>query len=131
MLPIVHTIVQFSVPTAIQILCIMSGQTCFQKTCQHGLGSAHVLNALPPFTGCGIPDSCVQLSQDIERHVVFLCLRPPDITSFETAHFYSFKVIFFLTDRRVMCNVRRNFLPSLFKLPTNNDVRMVIMQRNF
>ena len=65
----------------------MSGQTCFQKTCQHGLGSLHVLKALPLFAGCGIPDSHVQLSQDIERHVVFLCLRPPDITRFETAHF--------------------------------------------
>ena len=49
MLPLVHTIVQFSVLTAIQIVCIMSGQTCFQKTCQHGLGSLHVLKALPPF----------------------------------------------------------------------------------
>ena len=86
MLPIVHTIVQFSVPTAIQIVCIMSGQACFQKTCQRGLGSAHVLKALPPFAGCDIPDSHVQLSQDIEQHVGFLCLRPSDITSFEKAH---------------------------------------------
>ena len=87
MLPIVHTIVQFSVPIAIEIVCIMNGQTCFQKTCQHGFGSLHVLKALPPFAGCGIPASCVQLSQDIELHVAFLCLRPPNITSFETAHF--------------------------------------------
>ena len=87
MLPIVHTIVQFSVLTAIQIVCIMSGQTCFQKTCQHGLSNLHVLKALPPFAGCGIRDSHVQLSQDIERHVVFLCLRPLDITIFEMTHF--------------------------------------------
>ena len=78
----------------------MSGPTCFQKTSQHGLGSLHVLKALPPFAGCGIPASRLQISQDIERHV-FLYLRPPDITSFETAHFYSFKVVFFLADRRV------------------------------
>ena len=45
------------------------------------------LEGTPPFVECGIPASCVQLSQDIERHVSFLCLRPPDITSFETAHF--------------------------------------------
>ena len=87
MLPIVHTIVQFSVSTAIQIVCIMSGQMRFQKTFQHGLGSLHVLKALPLFAGCGIPASHVQLSQDIERHVAFLCLRPPDITSFEMTHF--------------------------------------------
>ena len=83
MLPIVHTIVQFSVPTAIQIVCIMSGQTCFQKPCQYGLSSLNVLKALPVFPGCGIPDSRVQLSQDIKRHVVFLCLRPPDIPGFK------------------------------------------------
>ena len=87
MLPIVHTIVHFSVPTAIQIVCMNSGQTCFQKTCQQGLGSLHVLKALPLFAGCGIPTSRVQLSRDIERHVSFLCLRPPDTTSFETVHF--------------------------------------------
>ena len=49
MLLIVHTILQFSVPTAIQIVCIMNEQTCFQKTCQHWLGSLHVLKALPLF----------------------------------------------------------------------------------
>ena len=47
------------------------GQTCFQKSCEHGLGSLHVLKALPPFAGCGIPTSRMQLSRDIERHVVF------------------------------------------------------------
>ena len=65
----------------------MNGQTCFQKTCQHGLDGLYVWKALPPFAGCGIPASRVQLSQDIERHVAFLCLRSPDITNFETAHF--------------------------------------------
>ena len=113
-LPIVHSIVQFSVPTAIQIVCMTSGQTCFQKTCQHGLGSLHVLKALPPFAGCGIPTSRMQLSWDIERHVVFLCLTPPDIRNFETAHFQPFKFVFFLADRRVACNLRCKFFYHLF-----------------
>ena len=87
MLPIVHIILQFSVPIGIQIVCIMNGQTCFQKTCQHGLCSLHVLKPLPPFGGCDISVACVQLYKDIDRHLAFLCLRSPNITSFETVHF--------------------------------------------
>ena len=45
------------------------------------------LEGLPPFAGCGIPTSRMQMSRDIERHVGFLCLTPPDIRNFETAHF--------------------------------------------
>ena len=115
-LPIVHTIVQFSVPTTIQIVCIMSGQTCFQKTSQHRLGSLNALKALPPFARCGIPAKRVQLSQDIERHLAFLYLRPPDITSFETAHFQSFGVIFSLADCLVICNLRCNSFTIFFQI---------------